>query len=429
MFSISIFFINLFVLSILNSFFGLGSEGMSNLIVYVVMFTQGVGMLLDSFTRDKVFKNFAGQLFLAYFLRIVLITVDVFFSQYIQLPNSGADSVVYYDNAVMFATTGHITRDTLFARSMGYIMTAVGIGRLMSQYVISFMSMIAIYFFGRMIVLFDVDKKYGNNLMFLIAVLPNFAIQSSLFLREIPIAMLASISIYCFLFWIKTNNYITLGLSFVFVMLGSALHAGIASLCGGYVLVIFLYSTKYKKFVFNVPGLIFSIIFTLAFLFVFTNYSDTFFQKLNGIDSIDDISDNAERGNSSYAKYVGSSKTPLNFAIYTVPRMLYFLFSPFPWQWRGPVDAFSFVFSSMYYMLAYIFAFKSVKNYSGEAKYIALSLIIISLCGLFVFGWGVNNTGTALRHRDKMVMLYGAMYVNYFSCYKPKLEKPKKKLL
>lgn len=429
MFSICIFIINLFTLLILNSIYGLNTQDYTTLLVIIVIVIQGLGIFLDMHTRDRVFKNYGGQLLIAYALRIALIIIDLYYKEYISLPNSGADSVVYYDNAVYFATTGQILRNTLFARIMGYIFMGVGTNQLLGQYIISFFSMIAIYFFARILLLFDIDKEYGSRLMYMMAILPNFAIQSSLFLREIPIAMFTSISVYCFLYWMKKNNYITLILSFVFIMLGSALHAGVASLCGGYVLTLFLYSTKYKKYVFNVPGLIFSIIFTVAFLFLFSNYSDTFFSKINGIDSIEDISDNMERGSSSYAKYVGSSKTPANFVIFTIPRMLYFIFSPFPWQWRNATDAFSFAFSSMYYMMAYVFIFKAIKEYKGEAKYIAISLLLISLCALFVFGWGINNTGTALRHRDKLVVLYGAMYINYFSCYKPKTKKIKKKHL
>ena len=37
-------------------------------------------------------------------------------------------------------------------------------------------------------------------------------------------------------------------------------------------------------------------------------------------------------------------------------------------------------------------------------------LFIVSFVTTFVFAWGVSNTGTASRHRDKMIILYGVMY-------------------
>ena len=38
-----------------------------------------------------------------------------------------------------------------------------------------------------------------------------------------------------------------------------------------------------------------------------------------------------------------------------------------------------------------------------------IAFLIIALCTVFVFAWGVSNTGTAVRHRDKMVILYGVL--------------------
>ncbi len=37
-------------------------------------------------------------------------------------------------------------------------------------------------------------------------------------------------------------------------------------------------------------------------------------------------------------------------------------------------------------------------------------LLLVAACMVFVFAWGVSNTGTATRHRDKMVILFGILY-------------------
>ena len=31
---------------------------------------------------------------------------------------------------------------------------------------------------------------------------------------------------------------------------------------------------------------------------------------------------------------------------------------------------------------------------------------IIALCGALIFAWGVSNAGTAMRHREKFLMVY-----------------------
>ena len=47
---------------------------------------------------------------------------------------------------------------------------------------------------------------------------------------------------------------------------------------------------------------------------------------------------------------------------------------------------------------------------SRKNKDQTIAIIIISISIVFVFAWGVSNTGTAARHRDKIVMLFSVLY-------------------
>lgn len=38
-----------------------------------------------------------------------------------------------------------------------------------------------------------------------------------------------------------------------------------------------------------------------------------------------------------------------------------------------------------------------------------------STCTVFVFAWGVSNTGTACRHRDKMTIIWGLILALTYS--------------
>ena len=95
---------------------------------------------------------------------------------------------------------------------------------------------------------------------------------------------------------------------------------------------------------------------------------------------------------------------------YTPARVLYFLFSPFPWQWRGLSDIIAFVFNSMFYIWTIVRAFRYLKVGYLQYRSEIIALLLVAMCTLFVFGWGVSNTGTAVRHRDKMVILYGILW-------------------
>ena len=103
--------------------------------------------------------------------------------------------------------------------------------------------------------------------------------------------------------------------------------------------------------------------------------------------------------------------------------MFFFMFSPLPWQWRGIPDIIAFVFSSLFYMyiifstLQKLYQICKSQTKSNNIHLIVLiALSIIAIFSSFVFGWGCNNTGTATRHRDKMMCIYAVMLginINY----------------
>jgi ABC-type transport system involved in multi-copper enzyme maturation permease subunit len=88
--------------------------------------------------------------------------------------------------------------------------------------------------------------------------------------------------------------------------------------------------------------------------------------------------------------------------------MLFFMFSPVPWNWRSVTDAIAFLFSSLFY--GYVFFTAAPYVFTRKQRPTISGLFLIALLVLMMFGWGVSNSGTALRHRDKMVIHYLLMY-------------------
>ena len=135
-----------------------------------------------------------------------------------------------------------------------------------------------------------------------------------------------------------------------------------------------------------------------------------FLGKFANVDSLADLASTSALGGSSYAQYVGNSNNPLNMVIYTVPRIVFFLFSPMPFQWRGIADIIAFFFSSLFYIVVSWRTIRYLRRSDIENKAIVQMLFIVSFAATFVFAWGVSNAGTAARHRDKMIILFGVMY-------------------
>ena len=128
-------------------------------------------------------------------------------------------------------------------------------------------------------------------------------------------------------------------------------------------------------------------------------------------DSLEDIvaiADAYEDGGSAYNANIVSNDSTLGFIINTPFRMFYFLFSPVPWNWRSATDAIAFFFSALFYGYVFIRTIPHLTKKHGFS--LGSALFLIALLTLMMFGWGVSNSGTALRHRDKMVIHYLIMY-------------------
>jgi hypothetical protein len=199
-------------------------------------------------------------------------------------------------------------------------------------------------------------------------------------------------------------------IAIIFALTASAFHSGCAAMVIGYIVVRMLYNKETKNFSGSMRAILPTAFFALVCAFILLNYSDVFLSKMGNVDSLEDIANVNDKGGSSYARYVGNSSSIGNFVIYTLPRIIYFLFSPFPWQWRGLGDIIAFVFSSLFYFLTVRAAFRYLKQKKENNRSLVIGIMIVAFCIVFVFGWGCSNTGTAARHREKSIIVFAILY-------------------
>jgi 4-amino-4-deoxy-L-arabinose transferase-like glycosyltransferase len=83
-------------------------------------------------------------------------------------------------------------------------------------------------------------------------------------------------------------------------------------------------------------------------------------------------------------------------------RIVYFTFSPFPWDLRSPRQVLGLLASAMYFFLAW-------RLYKGwhlvRRREECLALMFMAGALIFVFAIGVTNFGTAIRHRTKFLAI------------------------
>ena len=365
-------------------------------------------VFIVSINKDRTKRYIRDALSAGYIFRLALLFFDHYGRDIYSLPNSGADSEKFFRFSVGLAQGGSVDLG-FFTKVMGAYFRVFGISRLYSQFILMLLSIVSLLFAAKILHALGLDIKRTRFSMWILCLLPNFAILSSIFLRESIVTMFITLSLYAYVLWIKRKKERHFLLALVFVFLGALFHSGAVAVAGGYALSRILYDNKTEKIKITAKNVIFAVVLLLVGIFLFNNYGDVFFGKFEGTESLSDIANQSELGGSSYAKYVGNSNNILNMVIYTVPRIVFFLFSPMPWMIRDLGDIIAFLFSSCFYLVSIISVIKYLNSKRKENREIVIVLFIVAICAAFVFAWGTVNAGTACRHRDKMTIVWGIL--------------------
>ncbi len=364
---------------------------------------------LTAIQKNKILQRYKLQLMLGYLLRISLLYFDLYGNSIFVLPNSGADADVFYYGAVRYMNYGGFTR-TIFPLVMGTLFRVIGENRLYAQFLVMLFSMISLCLLVYSLNELSISTETGIKVIGITALLPNLAILSSIFLRESMVAMFVSFSIYFFVLWYcrKYERYFIIAL--LFVLPAAVFHSGTAGMLPGYLAIRLLFDKNTGRIRVRFTNVIAAAILAVSMGYLFINYSDILLSKLGNVDSLEDIANVSDRAGSSYAQYVGNSSSIQNLLIYTFPRIVYFLYSPFPWQWRGVNDLIAFFFSSLFYMVATWSMLRCLTDRNSKQRTVVAMFAILIGMIVFIFGWGVSNAGTAARHREKLAILFAIMW-------------------
>lgn len=350
---------------------------------------------------------------LGYVFRVGLLFWDTYFRHIFNLMHSGADSEMFYRNARNIFLTG-VSLDNLteFYQFVALTFHLFGPSRIMAQYTNLLLAMTAIL---PLISLADRLKLHPStkHIMLLLAFfVPNFAFVNVILLREVQVMILLSFSFYGFLWWILDKKLWGLALALILPTIAVDIHRGAFAPLIGYMICLALYDRKTKRLRIT-PRTIFFGIITILSIPTIDYMLDL--NLLYNVETVDDFASDLaspallsyeQQGGSTFsAEIIQTGNSLADMIINTPIRIVYFALVPMPWYWRGLNDILAFTLSSLPYLGMYTVSFKAlrikgVKPYTGL---ISISLIIV-LASFFIYGWGVSNSGTAMRHRDKFFL-------------------------
>lgn len=350
----------------------------------------------------------------AFIVRLVFMLWDLYARHIYILPNSEGDSYLYFEGArVISQDLSNLLmpiRGGLYSKITGIIFYFTGPMRVLGQYFNVLLGLMVLIFVQRILVLLKVKEKTIKIILLIAAFFPNSIIMSAIFLREILPTFLVVLSLFYLVKWYLSNNLLQFIWSLVFLALGAMFHSGVIGLALGYLIMLLFYDRTTKRFNFTLQNF-FLFIPVVIFVFLFTTqFGDAMFSKFRVIQESEDMYKGlgvAARGGSAYLEGL-KVNNPQQVVIYGPIRAIYFLFSPVPWNWRGVQDIVTFFIDSLLYGYV-LYYFIRNKKYFLQNKQLIMILMVALLIAVFIYGIGVSNAGTAMRHRQKLIPVFLVM--------------------
>lgn len=375
---------------------------------FIVIFITSLFLFMD-LSRAKLPKYIFLFILFSYFVRLFLMFFDLYGREIFILPNSGKDSEMYHATAINGLITGDYLNGGLYSRIIAMIYSLFGEERILSQFFNVLFSMNTILLTYKLMGFMNIKIKIKNMAIAIMAFMPNYAIMSSILLKESLIIFLNVLSIYYFLKWINRDNKKSLIISYLIVLFSSALHSGAIALFITYSVFLIIYDKRKNKVRITKKSFIYVAFFTIIFVFLYGNYGSILFGKFTDVESLGDIAGVAESrvsGGAAYSIGLHSGNALIDLIINFPIRSFYFILSPLPWEWRGLNDVIAFLFSAVFYGYSYYCAFKTLKYKNINNKLYFILLLLVMVMSTLIFSWGVSNAGTALRHRDKFITIF-----------------------
>ena len=375
-------------------------------ITFVFTLTLIAGLL-----RPNIFRI----LFIALILRIVVMLIGHYL---VDLPSSTADARSFERYAWSLAQSGFFNvMNNYTGPDSKFISWLIAIpyslfGRsvLMAQSISLIFGMSSIYL-GWKTAKIIWDVQIANKVAWAIALFPSLILYSVLVLREVYISFFLLVALYGVVSWIKNNDFKSLILIFLGFFAATFFHGamlvgaltfltiiGVMSFIS-FLKLLFKYRIKMKNLK------VFLIFVILSSIYLSGKITVTYLGSFESVSKIDNLllkADNSTRGEASYPEW--TKVHSFNELFYKGPiRSLYFVFSPFPWDVKKPYHLIGLLDAFLYMYLVFLI-FQNRKIIWKDPALRVLLIILLSY--LIVFGVGVGNFGTGIRHRTKFTIIF-----------------------
>lgn len=376
------------------------------LVINSILTVWAIGKSLNGPSKKKVYI----MMLFSFALKIFLLIWDIYGRDIFVLPNSEGDAVAYAQIATSFAfgSRTRLVNFQYFPFYPGQLYKLIGIQPITIQFINIYLSMNSCVMVYKTMCLMKVAPKYIERAMMFACFMPNLLLMSSIYLQEAIIAFALASSMYYFTrWWVKKRKFDFI-LSLLLSVLGAVLHIGGMVCAVVFFLLYFVTDKSSRRMQLSFSRgmlLVIGLILILTFL---NTFNEIFLKKIGELsaESIIYAAEVRQDGGSGYV--IGISGLPpwLDVIVNTPVRVFYFVCSPLPWHWNGLASIIAFFGSAIFFIYTVIKAAQAMKTANKIRNNIPLwnylfVLIMLLIVAGIMFGWGVSNAGSVLRHREK----------------------------
>lgn len=354
-------------------------------------------------------------LYVAFAVRVIFLLIG---NYVIDLPDSTADSVTFETRAWRLGQEGFVNVLSNFpgpnARFISWLIaipySVLGHSILMAKSISLFFGVGSVLL-GWLLARRIWNNNIANKVGWTMALFPSLVLYSVIVMREAYMVFFLLIALFGVVSWLKTSSFKSIILAMTGFTGATFFHGGMS--IGAMVFLATVGASSLKRF-FKLLLRFHINIKIISFLFLIFAASGYYlsnkinlpylgsFETSTNIEVLLQKTQIATRGEASWPQWTVIS-SPAEMLYKGPIRSIYLTFSPFPWDVNklkhliGMFDAF------LYMYLSYLI-FKNRKVIWNDP---ILKIIFIMLaCYIFVFGIGVGNFGTGIRHRSKFVVLF-----------------------
>lgn len=351
----------------------------------------------------------------AFFVRLVLMFIDL---ELFRLPpHSGDDTEAFHLEGIQIFTDPSTFNDVVrgtYSKFLGIFYLMFGPERILAQFLNVILGVVAVVILAKTLQRLRLPERYVFAATLIFAFFPQGLLLSPILLRDQIVALGIVYTLYYMVRWTEEKSGWYMTLAYLGYFVSTMFHSGLA--VGIIVLLVYFsfYSHETRRMDFEstkVQRLIFQV---LIVGFIVYSFQDVLFAKFTHVSENGQLFSGMsyDRGGSAYLN--GLTVTgPADMILYSPIRTIYFLFSPFPWQWSSVMNILIFFLDAIFYFIAcfaIVRSFKLIRQHPfGSVLFFFFLLFALNAV---IFGLGTGNVGTAIRHRYKLFPMLLIVYTS-----------------